>query len=191
MDVDEAIQTRRTHKQFSAGSLSRETIVELLELAIWAPNHHITEPWRFAVVEGDSKQAMIRACHEAFDAMAKPGDDRLKAKLSAKKNKFARRIGDAGAVLLVSYVRSDSDPTQDREDYAATACAVQNIQLGATARGLVSQWSTSKVFCSERMRAFFGQQAEETLVSVLFVGRPLRTLPGRRERSVEQFTRWL
>ena len=123
--------------------------------------------------------------------MAKPGDDRLKAKLSAKKNKFARRIGDAGAVLVVSYVRSDSDPTQDREDYAATACAVQNIQLGATARGLVSQWSTSKVFYSARMRTFFGQGSEERLVAVLFVGRQVRAMPGRRNQAVGQVTRWL
>ena len=191
MDVNEAILTRRTHKQFDASTLSRETIVELLELAIWAPNHRITEPWRFAVVGGESRQSMIEACHEAFDAMAKPGDERMMAKLAAKKNKFARRIGDAGVVLAISYVGNDSDPIQDREDYAATACAVQNIQLGATARGLVSQWSTSQVFYGERMRAFFGQAEAETLVAVLFIGRPLRPLPERRQRSTEPRTRWL
>jgi nitroreductase len=123
--------------------------------------------------------------------MAKPGDERSMAKLAAKKNKFARRIGDAGVVLVITYVNNPDDPTRDREDYAATACAVQNIQLGATARGLVSQWSTSQVFYGERMRAFFGQGEDETLVAVLFVGRPLRAMPGRRERSAQQLTRWL
>ncbi len=191
MHVDEAIQARRTHKQFVAGALSRETICELLELARWAPNHRVTEPWRFAVVHGDSKAAMVSACHEAFDAMAKPGDEHMAAKLAAKKKKFARRIGDAGAVLLISYVHSDSDATQDREDYAATACAVQNIMLGATARGLVSQWSTSKVFYSASMRAFFGQDADETLVALLFIGRQVRPMSGLRKRSIDQLTRWI
>ena len=50
MDVETAIRTRRTHKAFAPEPLPREEIDELLELARWAPNHHLTAPWRFRVV---------------------------------------------------------------------------------------------------------------------------------------------
>ena len=50
MDVETAIRTRRTHKAFGPEPLAREQIEELLELARWAPNHHLTAPWRFRVV---------------------------------------------------------------------------------------------------------------------------------------------
>ena len=50
MDVETAIRTRRTHKAFGPEPLPREELEELLELARWAPNHHLTAPWRFRVV---------------------------------------------------------------------------------------------------------------------------------------------
>ena len=50
MDVESAIRTRRTHKAFCPEPVPRELLDELLELARWAPNHHLTNPWRFRVV---------------------------------------------------------------------------------------------------------------------------------------------
>ena len=50
MDVETAIRTRRTHKAYRPEPVDRETLDELLELARWAPNHHLTNPWRFRVV---------------------------------------------------------------------------------------------------------------------------------------------
>ena len=50
MDVEDAIRSRRTHKAFAPEPLPRELLDELLELARWAPNHHLTNPWRFRVL---------------------------------------------------------------------------------------------------------------------------------------------
>src|SRR5688500_9534852 len=50
MDGEEAIRTRRTHKAYAPEPLDRRTTEELLDLARWAPNHHLTNPWRFRVI---------------------------------------------------------------------------------------------------------------------------------------------
>ena len=47
--LEEAIRTRRTHKAYGPDPVPREELDELLELARWAPNHDLTNPWRFRV----------------------------------------------------------------------------------------------------------------------------------------------
>jgi nitroreductase len=190
MHVDEAIAQRRTHKVYDGSPLSEQTVRELLNAAIWAPNHKFTEPWRFAVILGESRIALGQALCEALDQMRKPNNS-ADAKLQAKQKKFQRRAAEAGAIIVVTYLSSPDNATLDREDYGATACAVQNMQLAATARGLVCQWSTSGVFNQPAVRDHLGLGTSESLVAALFVGRPTGALTGRRNKSVDDVTRWL
>ena len=58
MDVEEAIRARRTHKVYEREPVDRATVDELLELARWAPNHHLTNPWRFRVIGPEARQRL-------------------------------------------------------------------------------------------------------------------------------------
>ncbi len=199
MRVDEAIRGRRTHKVYSGGAISREALTELVTLATWAPNHRFTEPWRFSVVHGrDRLDAMNAAVQEGLDAMGKagpapgdPGGDELARKLQSKKKKMATRLASAAAVIVASWVRSPDDPALDREDYAATCCAVQNMLLAAHARGFGSLWSTSKMLSGPGLRRFYGLGDDEGVAAVVFLGTPCAELEGRRHRSPASVTRWV
>ncbi|MDX6726842.1 MAG: hypothetical protein QOK49_1647, partial [Baekduia sp.] len=61
MELEDAVRTRRTHKVFGPDPVPRETLEELLELARWAPNHHLTNPWRFRVVGPQARAALKQA----------------------------------------------------------------------------------------------------------------------------------
>ena len=54
MGVYHAIYGRRTTWEFKDELVSRSAIERMLDAAIWAPNHRMTEPWRFVVIERDS-----------------------------------------------------------------------------------------------------------------------------------------
>lgn len=41
-----AMMGRRTVKQFLPQPVARATLEQLIELAVWAPNHRLNEPWR-------------------------------------------------------------------------------------------------------------------------------------------------
>src|SRR5437764_4202249 len=101
MDVEDAIRSRRTHKVFAAEPLPRGLVDELLELARWAPNHHLTNPWRFRVI-GPVALARLK---EAAGPEA------------------AAKLDRAPTLIAATVIRSD-DPLQDHEDLCATACAV-------------------------------------------------------------------
>src|SRR3954454_13130358 len=107
MDVEEAIRTRRTHKVYGSEPLDRETLLELFDLARWAPNHHLTNPWRFRVVGP-------RALAELKDA-AGPEN--------------ASKLARAPTLVVVTAVG-------DEEDRDATACAAYIVLLAAHGRGL-------------------------------------------------------
>ena len=149
MDVDTAIRTRRTHKAFAPEPVSREVLEELFELARWAPNHHLTAPWRFRVL---GPQAL----------------ERLK---QAAGPEAATKL-DRCPTLVVSSCVLSGDPVQDEEDLHATAVASYIVLLAAHARGLGGYWRTPEVLRSDRGRAAVGLGTEERFVGLLHIGHP-------------------
>jgi len=154
MDVEKAIRTRRTHKAFGPRELRREELLELLELATWAPNHHVTNPWRFRVLGPATRSALMELAESQTQGAA--------AKL--------RR---APTLVAVSAILS-GDPSQDREDLLATAVAAYLVLLAAHARGLAGYWRTVALLDDPRGRALLGMAAQETPVGLLYLGDPVQ-----------------
>jgi nitroreductase len=149
VELEEAIRTRRTHKAYSAEPLSRQELDELLELARWAPNHNLTNPWRFRVV-GPEALARLKA---AAGAEAAP--------------KLAR-----APTLVVASAALTGDPVQDEEDLYASACAVYAVLLAAHARGLAGYWRTPEVLRTAEGRAAVGLERGERMLGLIHLGPP-------------------
>jgi nitroreductase len=158
MDVDEAIRTRRTHKAYKPGAVSREVLDQLFELARWAPNHHLTNPWRFRVL----------------------GPDALERLKEAAGPEAASKL-ERAPTLVVCSARLSGDPVQDEEDLHATACAAYIVLLAAHARGLAGYWRTPDVLRTDQGRAAVRLPAEERFVSLIHLGKPVqeRVAPER------------
>src|SRR2546429_2197752 len=120
MDLEQAIRTRRTHKAYRPEPVGRETLDELFELARWAPNHHLTNPWRFRVLGPRALERLKRAA----DAV-EPGSGR---KL------------DRAPTLIAVTVEPAGDPVQDREDLLAGGGAAYIVLVAAHAPGLAGYW---------------------------------------------------
>jgi nitroreductase len=148
MDVETAIRTRRTHKAFDPDPIEREVLDELLELARWAPNHHLTAPWRFRVIGPASLE-------------------RLKA---AAGPEAASKL-DRCPTLVVASCALSGDPEQDEEDLHATAVACYIVLLGAHGRGLAGYWRTPAVLREQAGREAVGLPDGERFVGLLHIGR--------------------
>ena len=149
MDVEQAIRDRRTHKAYAPEPVERELLDELLELARWAPNHHLTNPWRFRVI---GPEALAKLKEAAGPEAA---------------SKLAR-----APTLVVASVVQNGDPLQDEEDLLATACATYIVLLGAHAHGLVGYWRTPGVLRSDEGRAAVGLPDNERFVALIHLGHP-------------------
>lgn len=157
MDLDEAIRTRRTHKAFGSEPVPREVLDELIELSRWAPNHHLTNPWRFRVLGPQSLARLKQA--------AGP--------------EAASKLDRAPTLIAVTAVSSD-DESQWQEDLCATACAVYAVLLGAHARGLAGYWRTPGVLHEPEGLAALGIGTDERFVGLIHLGAP------RQERRVPE-----
>lgn len=149
MDVEDAIRERRTHKVFASEPLTPALLDELLELARWAPNHHLTNPWRFRVL----------------------GPGALRRLKQAAGPEAAAKLDRAPTLIAVTQVRSD-DPVQDEEDLCATACAAYAVLLGAHGRGLAGYWRTPGVLRTTEGRAALGFAGDERFVALIHLGWP-------------------
>ncbi len=168
MDVEEAIRTRRTHKVFAPEPVARELLDELFELARWAPNHHLTNPWRFRVLGPESLERLKQA--------AGP--------------EAAGKLDRAPTLVAVTAVRSE-DPVQDEEDLLATASATYALLLAAHGRGLVGYWRTPGVLRSQDGLASLGIPHDERFVGLVHLGRPRQDKEAPERAPVAEIVEYL
>ena len=167
MDAEEAIRSRRTHKAYGPEPVDRETLDDLLELARWAPNHHLTIPWRFRVL-GPETLARLK---EAAGAEAA-------AKL------------ERAPTLVAASVTLSGDPVQDEEDLCAGAVATYIVLLAAHARGLAGYWRTPEVLRTPAGREAIGLPDEERFIGLIHLGPPRQERePPERPAPQEYVTR--
>ena len=155
MELEDAIRTRRTHKAYGSEPVDVDTLTELLELGRWAPNHHLTNPWRFRVLGPGALQRLKQA--------AGP--------------EAAGKLDRAPTLVAVSVVRS-GDPVADEEDLCAAACAAYIVLLAAHGRGLAGYWRTPAVLRSQEGRTALGIGADEHAIGLLHLG------PARQEQRL-------
>lgn len=158
LELEHAIRTRRTVKLFEREPLDRATLEQLFELASWAPNHHLTNPWRFRVVGP-----------RALDAL-KQVSEQLQAGSGFK-------LDRAPTLVAISVLR-DGDDRQQEEDLLAGAVAAYLVLLGAHGRGLAGYWRTPAVLRDQAGTRALGIPDGEHPVGLLYLGYARRDRPA-------------
>ena len=165
------IKARRTCYQFlpqATNPLTDLEIKQCLEASIWAPNHKLTQPWRFWVIgkEMQRKLAVIYADNRAAKK-AEANSEIYQGLYSKALEKFMT----IPQIILVGQVLANDQYTA-KEDYAACACAIQNFQLMAWQQSIGVQWSTGPILTDSRSYALLGLPSEDiALIGALYMGK--------------------
>lgn len=181
MHLTDAILTRRSHKVFRGTAVPDADLQHCVDLAIWAPNHKFTEPWRFSILPKRHFTTLWTAIEAAAES------EKAKAKLG----KLRDIVDGAGGAIAVRQVIAAGDAEREREDYAACAIACQHIQLAAWERGWASYWTTSPGFIGGSLQQFWHVGPDERLVGVLFLGEAALDMPAVRRHPADTITDWL
>jgi nitroreductase len=185
MKISEAIESRRTIKRFTDRKVTREEIEKLLDSAVKAPNHRLTQPWRFYVLGPEARHAYGLALG---NRKAKKQTDPEKAE--TLRQTVAREHQELPAMIAVAVVNSDN-PEIAQEDYAATMMGIQNMQLTALEMGLGLAIRTGAVMDDPAARAAVGLPDDQKIVAVVNVGAPsdVPSEPARQPASA--MTTWV
>ena len=180
MEVTQAIQSRRSVGRVKQDPVPRELVEKILESAVHAPNHKITEPWRFHVFTGKGRGELARARAELARILAETEGE--EEELAAGRMSRERKKAFRAPVVIAVISRGGRDEVETLENYAACAAAVQNMLLTAHALGLATIWRTGLQAYHPYMREFFGLDAGDKIVAYLYLGYPdMEERPRRRE----------
>jgi nitroreductase len=179
--VQQALNARTTVHEYKPGSVPEGSIERALEAALAAPNHRMTEPWRFVSIGPQTRQQLSEVAVRL--KVAKLGDsEELRQVVRAK-------FLNPAHLMVVSQV-CEHDPVIAREDYAAIACAIQNFMLSLHSEGVGSKWSTSKVIQQpETYRLLEIDPQVGEIVAFIWVGAPAK-VTTKRARSRQLAGLW-
>ena len=187
MDAISAITSRTSVRRFRAEPVPRDTIERLLECAVRAPNHKLTEPWRFVVLTGAARDrfADIRGRHR-LQRFTDPGS----AEAQAAAEKVRRESRDTPAYIVVMTAVSRDEITRE-DDYAAAMMAIANLMTAAQAVGLGTYLRTGGVMQDAALLQLAGVPEGFRVVGILSLGYPAEEEVPRRRRPAAELTRWL
>ena len=185
MDLHRIIHTRRSVRQFTDRPIGREDITRLLDAAVQAPNHRMTQPWRFYVLGPEARRA-YGVVLGARKAKKVQDPDAARA--------VAEKVAAAAAALpaeIAVAMRLDENPEVREEDYAATMMAAQNILLTAHAMGLGAHLKTGAVMSDPAAREAVGVPDDQRIVVLIELGEPAEVPEAKPRRSAAEVTTWV
>ena len=167
----ERIRSRRNTKLYLKQAVDRKLILDAIEVARWAPNHHLTEPWHFYVL-GSQK---IRECVDLTRTVVTEIKD-------ARMREFKAESAAAIPGWLVVTCQKSDDELLQREDYASCACAIQNLMLYLSEAGVATKWATGPITRDERFYKLLGADSDSVLVvGIVWYGYPKITPEQSRQ----------
>jgi nitroreductase len=191
MRAIEAIHARRSIKRFADRAVTRAEIEALLDAATLAPNHRLTQPWRFYVLGPEARYAYglalgVRKARKLPDPLNAEAARELREKVAAEHRALPVMI----AVAVVDDPANADQELRD-ENYAAAMMAVQNLALAAVELGLGTHIKTGAIMADPAARDAAGVRHDERIVAIVNVGAPIEVPPPKKREAAAALTTWV
>jgi nitroreductase len=151
MSIRTITQDVRIINKFSDRPVSSQWVLDMLEDAVWAPNHKFREPWRFIYANGSAKESLVKAL------------------IKEQHNELAETIQQAPVSLIVA-VPTNQDEHVAKDDFAAACCLIRNIQLLCWPEGIGVYWGAGEFAKSPEVLSFASIGPHERIAAILGLG---------------------
>lgn len=187
-EISELMRYRRTiyPKDYTERAVHRELVERILTNATWAPNHGMTQPWRFTVFTGDARKRLSDRLSEIYLANT-PADKVLPKKLES----IRQRPLQSSVVIAIGLQRDPSGKINERDELLAMGCAVQNMHLTCAAYGLGAFWATGAPMTGPAMKAFLGLGEQDLALGLFYIGYPAVEWPKGYRKPLDQLVHWV
>ena len=194
LSVMEAIQSRRTIFKFKPDPVPKTVLEDILYAGIWAPNHHLTEPWRFTVLGEKVKLTLAERYSEIQIEKVTSNPEAAKAATEETLAEIGKRgfqkFMSKPTIVAVSCLQN-GDEQRQREDYASVCCSMLNIQLAGWEQGIGMQWSTGGITLEQETYDLLGIDSEtEYIIGFYYMGYP-DEIPTPKRKPFHDVLRWV
>lgn len=186
MNLSEIIKNRRATppKFLTKKEVEKELILNLLENANWAPTHKNTEPWRFLVFQGESKQTLAKSIFNLLEEKQKDG---VEVNMQKAAN-FRDNLLHVPVAFAIVLQRDAAQRIPEWEEIAAVSMAVQNMWLTATEQGLGAFWASPPFL--PFIQPLLELQPEQKLLGFFYVGHVAIDYPSPGRGPVSEKIQW-
>jgi nitroreductase len=186
LSVLDVIRGRRSIPKLRPDPVPRDLIAQLLDAAVWSPNHRLTEPWQFFVLEGESKR-QFAGMRRDFRQAQLPNPDA--PEVGAALEKVYQSTIDTPVIIVVTSATAN-DPEMREEDVWATYGAAYAFMLGAWSQGLGTYLRTGAFREYAPLRQMLGLPDTRRIIGMIYAGYPAE-VPQRRRTKASEKTVWL
>lgn len=181
-----AIMRRRSIGKMTSEVPDRRLIERMLEAGTWAPNHHLTEPWRFFVLQGEARARLGEVMGKVAASRERSADaGQVAAERAASKPLRAPWL------IAIAVEPADDPSVPEIEEIAAGCAAAQNMLLAADALGLAAIWRSGWTTFEPEIKAFFGLSPRARMLGFIYAGLPAMDPPVRSRRDIAEVTTWM
>ena len=209
MNVDDALRTRISIRNYLDKPVSEQVVREILDVARWSPSGGNLQPWRVRVVSGDARSAItnlavsVLAADPSGEADEHPiyppslwepyrsrrfkiGEDMYALLGIPREDKparlqwVARNYQFFGAPVGLFFI---IDRGMGNGQWAHLGMFMQSVALAATARGLGTCMQESWAMVRKSLHGHFGLSEQELVYCGMALGHPDPEAPVNRLRS--------
>ena len=158
------IEARRSTfpKSYSTEEIEEDVLTEILNSATFAPNHKRTKPWRLKVFRDDEKNQLGKKLGEIYKQTTNP-----QSFLEKKYADISDKVSKSNVIITICVNFSGLLP--EWEEIAATAMAVQNMYLTATAHEIGCYWSTPGMI--DHLNEFLNLDENQKCIGLFYLGK--------------------
>ncbi|MDX9690962.1 MAG: nitroreductase [Acholeplasmataceae bacterium] len=176
MKLNELIKQRVSIGKFLDKKVPTELVINLLDDAVYAPNHKMREPWRFIILENEGKDLFV---HRYLSELTDDQQNEIKPMLL--------KVFSAPMVIAVA-MPTLKDMRDELEDLQANAAMIQNFLLLATEHNLATFWKTPKYIETDKFKEVLGIQLNEIVVSLIMIGYSDQVQLPKKRKSAKDLT---
>lgn len=186
-ELSQIIRDRRTvfPKDYTDRTVHRDIIERVLTNGTWAPNHGMTQPWRYHVFTGEGRGKLSVFLGEEY-TRATPSEKFLQRKM----DNLTQRPLMSSVVIALGMARDPNGKISEQEEMFAVACGVQNMHLTCAAYGLGAFWSTGAVITGDGIRSFLGMGVQDKCLGLFYIGYPSIEWPLGYRKPLDHFVTW-
>ena len=183
MNLYEALEKRRTCRDFSGREVSDEILHRVIGAAFKAPTNDHLRQFEFVVVRGRENIAQVieplaknmAAFKDLVHELDKTGDKDKMDMFADALPKQQRMLIESGLLILPFYRQDQTPLLQPQEQsslnfFASAWCALENMLLAATAEGLDAAFHIPVGDEAEKIKAIVGAPKGYEFICLLTLG---------------------
>ncbi len=162
-DLANFLGERRSASILAEPKPDQADVERILQIAGTVPDHGSLKPYRFVVVQGESREQFANSLVNAYEEVRGQTEEPLRAKLKAKAYAAPLQI-----ILIFSPIDSAKIPAW--EQMAAAACTGYACDLAANALGFGAVWKNFAYEPGSDMKNLFRLQPHEKVLGWINIG---------------------